>query len=178
MFRTLIAIVLLAGVLTACSDSGGYFGSSTIANGAIKVWHGEVTLNAKNVPPATISKGGDFSIDGKPVKLDADQRQLLLRYYAAATAVRQHGIETGEAGAALARSAVKGAVSSALHGDGADVGKSVDAQADRIKTAALKICSDLASIKSAQNRLATQLPAFKPYSNLVDTSEIDDCHDD
>ncbi len=175
MFRPLIAIALLVGLLTGCNDPAAYLGSSSIANGAIKVWHGEVTLNAERAPAATISKDGRFSIDGKPVAIDAGQRQLLLRYYTAATAVRKHGIETGKAGAALAGNAVKGAVSSALHGNGADVGKSVDAQADQVKKAAMKICGDVSDIRKAQGALATQLPAFKPYAELVSASDVDDC---
>lgn len=66
-------------------------------------------------------------------------------------------------------------MSSALHGNGADVGKSVDAQADQVKKAAMKICGDVSDIRKAQDALATQLPAFKPYAELVSASDVDHC---
>lgn len=175
MLQKFIIIVVLAGLLAACNDPAGYLGSSSIANGAITVWRGEVTLKVDQAPAATIAKNGDFQVDGNAVAIDATQRQLFQHYYQAATALRRHGIDTGQAGAALAGNAVKGAVSSALHGDGAEVGKNVDAQADQVQQTAMKICRDLSDIKQAQDALASQLSAFKPYTDILTHADIKDC---
>ena len=93
--------------------------------------------------------------------------------------MRQHGIETGKAGAGIAGAAIKGAVSS-IAGDGDDhaTEDQVQAQTDKVKQAAMKICDDLAHIRTAQDQLATQLPAFKPYGALIDPGSVDECRKD
>jgi hypothetical protein len=41
-----------------------------------------------------------------------------------------------------------------------------------------KLCLDTAAIKAAQDRLATQLAAFKPYASIVGASDVADCRSD
>ena len=96
--RHLIPLFALCALAAGC-DSGSY---TSTAHGRIAVRGGVVELKVDSAPEATIDQGGALSIDGKAVTVDDHQRDLLRRYYATAAAIRQHGIETGKAGAAMA----------------------------------------------------------------------------
>jgi hypothetical protein len=39
----------------------------------------------------------------------------------------------------------------------------------------LGICKDTAGIKTVQDQLAAQLPAFKPYASIVSSASVDSC---
>jgi hypothetical protein len=168
MARHFLAPMLLAATLLAgCSG----LGDTSIANGGIVLDHGEITLHASDAPAATIDAAGTLRIDGKAVALAPDQRALLLRYYQGVRAVREHGIATGKAGAAAAAASLKDAVAG-----GSAAGDKAADRADQVTRMATRICQDLAEVKAAQDALAVQLPAFKPYANILD--EDKDCHDD
>lgn len=173
----------LSGLVSACGHDSGSFntisaGHTSIANGSIQVDGNEVTLHPDRTPRATIDNTGRFSVDGKLIAANDAQRLLLKHYYDASVAIRQHGIETGKAGAAMAGAAVKDAVSSAFKGDGEGAEKRINAQADKVKQVAQKICTDLADIRTAQDQLGSTLPAFRPYANLVRGEDVDDCMKD
>lgn len=179
----LVPLALAALLLIGCDGQGDHFtlvsaGNTSIENGAIRVAHERVTLRAGGAPRATIHANGDFAVDGKPVNLTPAQRALLVQYYADASAVREHGLATGKAGAAVAGEALKGAVSSVAGGGGKSVEDRVQAQADKVKQSAMKICDDMAGIRSVQGQLADQLPAFKPYGNLITAASVDECRKD
>jgi hypothetical protein len=42
----------------------------------------------------------------------------------------------------------------------------------------LDICKAEAAIKTAQDQLAGQLAAFKPYASIVSASDVADCEND
>lgn len=175
----LLAVALLAG----CSDHDSGFtfistGNTSIDNGAITVRGDSVRLHPDTGSTATIDSSGNFAVDDKPVQVTPADRSLLQQYYAAATAVREHGIATGKAGAGIAGAAIKGAVSSMAGNDDHASASQVQAQADKVKLAALKICDDLAHIRDTQDQLAAQMPAFKPYAGLITTDSVDDCRKD
>jgi hypothetical protein len=109
------------------------------------------------------------------VQTNADQRNLLLAYYRSASAVREHGIETGKAGAAIAGQAIGSVAKGIVSGNTDDIDKEVDAKTAAVTQAALKICTDMAGIKAAQDALASQLAAFKPYASIVDPDAVIDC---
>lgn len=165
LFFALLAALLLAG----CGNDSNMsdFGSTLIANGGIRVKHGIATLHVSGAPDAVISADGELSIDGKAVATTPEQQALLKRYVSSAVAVREHGIATGKAGAAVAGAAVQGVVASIASGDSNQIDKQVDAKAKQVDAAANKICLDIAQIKQAQDELATQLPAFKPYARII-----------
>ena len=175
----LLAVALLAG----CSDHDSGFnlisaGNTSIDNGAITVHGDSVRLHPDKGPAATIDSSGNFAVDDKPIIVTPADRSLLQQYYAAATAVHDHGIETGKAGAGIAGAAIKGAVSGIAGEDGHASEHQVQAQTDKVNQAAMKICDDLAHIRVAQDQLTTQLPAFKPYRALITADSVDECRKD
>ncbi|MEO8748316.1 MAG: hypothetical protein ABI379_11775, partial [Rhodanobacter sp.] len=154
--------------MTGCGNSSvSSFGSTVIANGAITVKHHTVTLRVADAPSAVIDADATLQVDGKTVSTNPAERQLLKQYYLAATAVREHGIATGKAGVAFAAESVKDAISSALGGDQGKAREHAQAGPNKVVVAATKICLDLASIRTAQDSLAAQLPAFKPYASII-----------
>lgn len=165
--RMTALIAALCGLIAACSNAPDW-SSTTIANGAIILHHEQVTLHTSGAPKAVITASGDFTIDGKMVTVTPDQRQQLQRYYQGALAVREHGIATGKAGVAVAGAAITGIADAITSGDSDQIDKHVNAKAELVEQKAMKICQDIAQIKAAQNALATQLPAFKPYSDLLE----------
>ncbi|MFC4761576.1 DUF2884 family protein [Dyella koreensis] len=171
--QRLIPLFALCALATGCG-SGSY---TSTDHGRITSHDGLVALHADSGPEATIDQAGALSIDGKPVAVDDHQRELLRRYYANATAVHQHGIETGKAGAAMAGEALKG-VAEAVKGDENSVDRRVEAQTQKITDQVMKICDDLAGIKAAQDELTASLPAFKPYSTIMDDKSVTDCRND
>ncbi|MEO7051853.1 MAG: hypothetical protein ABI128_09320 [Rhodanobacter sp.] len=177
--RSLPGLLLIAGLLAGCGNASvSEFGSSVIANGAITVKHDKVTLRVADAPTAIILADGTLRVDSKTVSTDAAQRELLKQYYVSAAAVREHGIETGKAGVALAGESVKSALASAL---GSDEDKSNERSAtgpNKVVQAAMKICLDLANIRTAQDGLAAQLPAFKPYAGIIGPTESGRCRKD
>ncbi|MBB5876037.1 DUF2884 family protein [Xanthomonas sp. 3498] len=136
--------------------------------------NGDLTLKADGQPPATITRDGKLLIDGKPVALDAEQQRLLLAYRSQIEAVGKQGVEVGKAGAALGVKAAGDAISGVLSGNTEHIGEHVEAQADKIKQAALKICDQVAALRAAQDALMQKVPAFRPYSTL-DDSDVSDC---
>lgn len=171
--RHLIPLFALCTVAAGCSS--GSFTSTD--HGRITTRDGLVVLSTDGAPEASIDANGALNIDGKAVAVDDRQRELLRRYYANATAIRQHGIETGKAGAAMAGEALKGVAESAK-GDEDSVNRRVEAQTQKITDQVMKICDDLAGVKAVQDELASSLPAFKPYGVIMDDKEINDCRND
>lgn len=163
-------LVLAAGVLLA-SCSHGSMNSTSIANGGITVRGEQVALHGAGGAEARLDAAGDLVIGGQPVALDATQRQLLQQYYQGARAVREHGIATGKAGAAIGLQALKSAATHVTGGDGAKADASLDAASRRVDEEASKICLDLRQIKAAQDRLATSLAQFKPFAGILDAGD-------
>lgn len=171
--RPLIPLLVLCALAAGCNSGT----TTTTSHGSITERDGLVVLKAGDNPKATIDRNGTLAVDGKDIAVDDHQRDLLRRYYANATAIRQHGIETGKAGAAMAGEALKG-VADSVGGDKDSVSKRVEAQTQQITAQVMKICDDLAGIKAVQDELATALPAFKPYAAIMDDKEVSDCRKD
>jgi hypothetical protein len=47
-----------------------------------------------------------------------------------------------------------------------------------VEQSAGKICNDPVDIQTAQDGLAAQLPAFKPYAHLITGQSVADCKND
>ena len=169
----LIPLFALCALAAGCDHNH----SINTPDGYIRVLDGRITLWANDAPKASIDQAGALSVDDKAIAVDDHQRELLHRYYASATAVRQHGIETGKAGAAMADEALKG-VKETISGDESAVNKRIEAQTRKITDHVLLICDDLAGIKSVQDELATSLPAFQPYRGIISEKTVSDCRND
>lgn len=176
MFYLIVAAGLIAGCGNASNRDGVIFsGDTEIAGGHITLDNGDITLQTRAAPKATITAAGDFSIAGKPVIVDAAERAQLQRYYRGMMAARDDGIATGKLGAALAGQAIGSVVRNLAQGNPDKIDQEVNPQADKVEQSAMKICDDLTGIKAAQDALAAQLPAFKPYSGIVRDKDNQDC---
>jgi len=133
----------------------------------------------KDLPPAEITPQGDLLVDGKPVDVDARQRQQLLAYREQVIAIALSGIDIGERGAEAALdmmdrswvSLVFGALTGSLE---RRVERMVKQQ---IQPAVMAICAGLPAVMASQQRLASTLPAFQPYANL-EQADVDNCERD
>ena len=182
-YRHLPWLLAMAGLVAACSHSSDdtqvFGGHTDTINHHITLSDGKVTIKADGVPDAVVDEHGQLTIDGHEVPVTDAQRALLQRYNASAQAMREDAIATGKAGAATAAKAV-GSVASKLTGsdeDKAAAHDEIEAAAKNVKVAAGKICDDVASMKAAQDELATQLDAFKPYATALGEANVEKCRE-
>ncbi|UGB39290.1 DUF2884 family protein [Frateuria soli] len=168
------ALALAAGLILAGCGNG--LDTTTIANGGIVVLGDKVTLHGAGDSDALLDATGRLVIDGHDVAVDATQRQLLQQYYRGARAVREHGVATGKAGAAVAVQSLKKAAAHVTGSDGEQADAKFDTATRRVDEEANKICLDIGQIRAAQNRLADSLPAFKPFAGIIDGDDSD-CSD-
>lgn len=134
-----------------------------------------ITLRADGFPSAQIDAAGTLSIDGKPVAVNAAQRALLQRYQGEMAAMTADGIAIGKQGASLAGKAISETIKGAIRGNTDEVESKVEAEAKKIEQSAMQLCARLVEIKAAQDALAAQLPAFKPYATIGEV-DVADCN--
>ncbi|MFC6841971.1 DUF2884 family protein [Xanthomonas theicola] len=151
---------------TGSADSGGKH--------SLSLDNGDITLTVSGQPPATITRTGDLLIDGKQIAVSAEQHALLVAYREQLGAIGTQGQEVGKQGAALGVKAAGDALAGVISGNTDHVGENIEAQAEKLKQEALKICEQVAALRQAQDTLAQQLPTFRPYASL-DASDISDC---
>lgn len=175
-------ILTLCGLLAACGNHsddevtiGGHGGMVNVHMG---FENGQVALHAQDAPTAVISAAGDLQIDQQPVAVNQAQRELLKSYYENAMMIRTDGIATGKAGVAVGAQALKSVATRLASGNPDQIQQDIDAKTKLVKDAALKICHDLGNIKSTQDQLVAQLPAFKPYGNVIGGDDVNDCEKD
>jgi len=171
-FQSRALALAMVGLLAGCDDNTDH---GSAINGHLALSDDKATLRVDGSPEAVISAAGDLSIDAHPLTIDNQQRALLQTYYRDVASLQDHGIETGKEGAATAGVALKSIASSIANGNSDQIDKQVNAQADKVKQAAMKICQDLADMALTQKALAQQLPAFQPYANIVAESDVRDC---
>lgn len=181
-FRYLPCVLALAVLTSACSSGNDvqiFGGDTDVINGHITLHDGRVTIKASGVPDATVDQNGQLAIDGHDVAVNDAQRALLQRYNGAARQMREDAIATGKAGVATATKEL-GAVAGKMTGaDTAEQTKQkVEEAAANVKQSAAKICEDVADMKTAQDALATQLDAFKPYATAVSDEHVEKCRKD
>lgn len=181
--RSSSLLLALTVLLAACSGSGSdvqvFGGKTDIINNHLSLHDGRVTVRVSGAPNAEVDPDGRFTIDGKDVPVNDAQRELLKRYSAAAQAMREHAIATGKAGVATATEAMSAAAGRLTGAQGADATRDqVETAAAGVQQAAAKICDDLAAMKSAQDELATQLEAFKPYAHALEDANVEKCRKD
>lgn len=143
-----------------------------VRTGNITVSHNDPTL-----PKAEITPQGDFLVGGKAVALTPAQRAAVLEYRSKMIDVATAGIAVGKQGANIGMQAAGDAIAAALSGKSdADIKASVQAKTQGIRDAAVKLCNRLPAMMTEQQKLATALPAFKPYATMTD-KDISDCRD-
>ncbi len=133
----------------------------------------------KDLPRAEITPRGDFLVEGKAQAIDAGQRQQLLAYRTQVIGVALRGIDIGERAGQAALDAVGTSWVGMLFG--AMTG-SLERKVERVVQAEVApavrdICRQLPQMRDAQQRLASSLPAFRPYATL-DRDDIEDCETD
>ncbi len=137
-----------------------------------------VSNDHDDAPKAEITPQGDFLIAGKAVPLTPAQRTETLAYRQQLVEIAREGIAIGSQGAALGIHAASAAIAAAFSGESEQqIRQRVEAQASGIRVAAAKICDRLPALKASQQKLATDLPAFKPYADLT-PAKIDECRRD
>jgi hypothetical protein len=136
-----------------------------------------LSLDASGQPKAEITPQGDLLIDGKAVPVTEAQRAQLLAYRGQLVGVASAGMDIGVQGAKLATRAMGEAVRGIFSGKPDEIGKRVEAQAEPIRLAAMKLCDRLPALYDAQQALAASLPAFAPYAKM-DRDDIDECKKD
>jgi hypothetical protein len=170
--RTLLTVAALSAALAACGDTtiGDGFGGHHL-----RLRDGLLTAHVNGLPDAVINAAGDLTIADKPVAVTPAQHELLKKYYEQVANVRQAGIETGKAGAAMSAHAIGAVASGLAHGDPDSIGPKIDAQAQEIEAKALAICESVNALQKTQDAVAASLPAFKPYAAIELRDGDDDC---
>jgi len=131
------------------------------------------------LPKAEITPRGDFLIDGEAVAIDAAQRRQLLAYRGQVIDIAKAGIDIGEVTALAAVDSVDRGVFSLMVG--AMTG-SLERRIERsvretVGPGVLLICDRMPALRDAQQRLAADLPAFRPYARL-EPQDADACRND
>ncbi|MEO7072611.1 MAG: DUF2884 domain-containing protein [Rhodanobacter sp.] len=178
-FHCIVSVLLAATLAAGCTNDGDHssvgFGTTSFANGRIKVSDNAATVHVKGAPQAVIGTSGSLQIGHDVIATNPAQQALLRDYYRHAAAVREHGIATGKAGAAVAGQAISSVAKGLASGNTDNIDQEIDAKAARVELEARKICLDLVGVKAAQDALAAQLPAFNPYAHVIDASATSDC---
>lgn len=128
-----------------------------------------------DLPKTQITPQGELLIAGKPVAATPAQHAQLLAYRQQLIGVIEAGMDIGASGAdvgiAAAKQAVLGAFDGASH---AQIEANIKPATDRIKAAALQLCKRMPALLAAQQSLAADMPAFRPYATMTQ-KDVDDC---
>ena len=170
--RKFSSAAAFAALLAGCSMQLD-FGNGSVFR-YISIHDGNIAVHAHSAPDAIVTPAGDLSIDGKAMTLTPVQRDLLKQYYAQVLAVRDDGIATGKAGAAMAGHAIGSVAAGLAHGNPDSIGSAIDARAKQVEAKAMAVCNGVAALQTKQNAIASALPEFKPYA-LIDGKEVSDC---
>ncbi|WP_147293324.1 hypothetical protein [Dyella monticola] len=169
-YRQTITLIALCAAVSACNTN-----DTSMMDGAITLKDNVVTLHVDGKPDALIDAGGALQIDGKPVAVTSSERGLLMLYVQSVLDVHQTGLDMGKIGAGIGAKELK----DSLNGKSkAEKDQDAEAGTAQIKTLAGKMCQDKASMKSVQDQLAAQLPAFKPYGQIISVSDVNECKED
>jgi hypothetical protein len=169
--KTTIRPLLVAAL--ACTLAACHTPDTIMENGAIKLYGDVVTLHVDGAPEADIASDGGLSIEGKAVATTPAERDLLAQYNHSVRSVHDTGLAMGKAGIKMAAKAIAAQASSAAKADTV-----TQPDAGQLQDLTLNICKATATIKLAQDQLATQLTTFKPYASIVSDSDVTDCAND
>ena len=118
-------------------------------------------------------------VEGKAVDVTPAQRQQLLAYRGQIIGIAEAGMAIGAKGADIAGEAMNGVVGLIFGGKEAEKAfeQRMEAQGEKIKVEAVKLCAQLPGLLAGQQALAASLPEFKPYARMTQ-EDIDDCGKD
>lgn len=145
----------------------------TIHLGSLGIGADVVTIRRDGYPDARISGDGRLTIGDRDIPVTESQRGELLAYHAAAMQLREHGKDTGLAGAKAGAAAVGAVISGLVKGEPDSIGPKVEAKVADVKETARQLCDDIADMRKAQDALAAEVEAFRPYATLKDSDESD-----
>jgi len=128
-------------------------------------------------PKAEITPQGELLIDGRKVAATPQQQALLKEYRGNIEQIALAGMDVGVAGADLGMKAATEAIGAVFSGNSDQVDQRMEAEAQQIEAAAMKLCGYLPAMLDTQTRLAAAMPEFRPYATM-DQSDVDDCHRD
>lgn len=169
--RSPFALVLVL-LLTACG-AGSSSDSSTVFR-HFSFDAGAVVVHANGVADATVTAAGEMSVAGKAVETTAAQRTLLAHYHASVLKLRTDGVAIGKAGIKTAGKAIGSVVSGLASGNPDTIGDKIDAQAQEIESRVGDLCETLHDLRSTQEAIAAEMPAFRPYATIT-ARESDHC---
>lgn len=172
-YQRMIMLLATCFALAACDmPDFNYSGK----NGKITAKGNLLTLHVSNAPDATIGSAGDFSIDGKAMPLSSPQRGLLMLYYQGVMDIREQAAGMGKAGALAGAKALQNSVGEKSNPD--EKKKAGDDASSETHQLSLKMCQDESNLKTVQDQLDAQIPAFKPYGDIFPGRNIDECMKD
>ena len=181
----LLSLVLLPACNKQDTDRSGIQSESNSVNGIMAkasegvredIRTGNMSLgDISGKAKGEITPHGDLLIDGKPITITAEQRQLLVRHRELLANIAISGVEIGMHGVSLAEKAVGESIKGIFNGDTDQVEKKIEAEAQKIEVSANLLCEQLPLLLESQQTLAESLPEFKPYATMT-KADIDDCH--
>ena len=148
--------------------------SGAMAEARRKLATENITINEHGGRKAEITPDGDLLIDGKPIRVDANQRRMLLEHRRQIISIAEAGMGIGVQGAKLATRAMTEAITGIFSGEPERIEKRVEAQAQDIKQAARALCDRLPAMYASQQKLAAAIPEFAPFAKM-EPKEIDHC---
>lgn len=160
-------------LLTGCGD--GPFGDSGDVFQHLSIDDGNVAVHARGAGDAIVQSDGTLVIDGKVVTTTTAQRELLAHFHAQALKLRSDGVAVGRAGIKTAGKAIGGVIAGLAKRDPNTIDDKVNAQAREVEARAAELCNTLRDLRSTQDAIAAQLPAFQPYAT-IGKGETDHCH--
>ncbi len=135
-----------------------------------------VSTPGHDLPKAEITPQGDLLVAGKPVAINAAQRQQLLDYRNHIIGIAEAGMAIGAQGIGLASTALRGVGEAIFGGEQGQKNYEarMEAEGKKIEAQARLLCNRLPPLLATQNALASSLPEFKPYATMTQ-ADIDDC---
>ena len=130
-----------------------------------------------NSSDAEITPDGDLLIDGKPVEVDANEREMLLAYRQQITDVALAGAKIGVQGAELATTAMGEAFRGILSGNTEEMEARIEAEAAKIEAQVVVLCDRLQPLLETQQALAASIPELEPYATMS-KDDVDQCYDE
>jgi hypothetical protein len=127
---------------------------------------------------ARISPAGDLVIAGKAVAINPGQRKLLQQYYGGMRDIEHQGLAIGEHALDMVGGMLGTLLTAVLSGDeDKDVDKKMKEKTTPLKDEARALCRDVRDERVLQDKIAGEIPAFKPYA-IMDADSEHDCHID
>jgi Protein of unknown function (DUF2884) len=127
---------------------------------------------------ARISPAGDLVIAGKAVATNAEQRKLLQQYYGGMRDIEHRGLAIGEHALDMVGGMLGTLLTAVLSGDeDKELDRKMRQKAEPLKDEARALCKDVRDEHALQDKIAGEIPAFKPYA-VMDADSDHDCHID